>query len=1037
MNKKIKYIEIEAFRGYDSKQVFRLIDRKGQVANLNVLYAPNGFGKTSFMDAVEWGLTGQLTRFPKGSVIFNTADRHAGKILQNFESKSPFGSIQITFEDNAQIIRNTSINRRDRKWDLNPGNLIDSNELLSNTTALGYRIVDTLTQESTDQSVCFTTPEQRFDALKHFWDSNNDTDIYKAILGLNAAAKLHKKEIEKSISKLSKDISTGLRTQGINDILNEQIESLNKVSLYKIDVFSEEISPELLNRKLELLINLNNGVLLEINATNNSLLLVSALDKDLQKYNDNTANLIRLDNELSNLRLNILDIRKLNDALQSIKELRERRSSEIIRISSLNSLSNSIPDFLSANTSIVNSEKNIELIDKQIEDRIEKDRAIISNISKHKKEKADIEKQILVVNSKISKLESSNNSLTTFVFNKKLIEEKLNNANEIIQSLYKTLDSINTEINNLKPLQNATREIVDTIGLTYQNEVNSCLIDVKNKLTVLQNNEHRLKEAEISILRVKDLQSMLIEIVKAGKHFISESNTGTCPLCKTQYNSFEDLITRVESNDQGILNPHEYSSLDYLKLEVSNAQEAYTISLNKLDDIASASVAQYQESLIKTRNGIASHENAQFSAKNELDNINLEVKKLETFFSNENIEPDSSSINSVLSKLIINVTELDIKLEAVVQEINKYDDVLNTSKNEIQLLDNAKQQCEVEVISKRRLPVYNYVLTILKEVNLSIDDIQKLNSLIDVSRSLIDKLSDQIDAEELDINHYLEATQGRDSEEVNLEISDIQSHRAVIAKEVDSYILNWNQVITTPTSRFRISDIAKKYNELNENLSTLNITSNRFADLIKFVESVKNSIEISTQLNDKQNQLSKVVRAISELDAAKEKSITYIENKISKEFNEYLINEIYKKVEPHPTLKEIKFVPELDGDKAKLDIFVKNSSQGNDRSPVVYFSAAQINILSLSIFLAKSLQSDTKLTNTIFMDDPIQFLDSINALSFIDLIRMITSVEGLNQQVFISTHDENFFKLLKRKIDPQYYPSNFMELETFGKLKNA
>ncbi|RZK28507.1 MAG: hypothetical protein EOO63_11100, partial [Hymenobacter sp.] len=128
--------------------------------------------------------------------------------------------------------------------------------------------------------------------------------------------------------------------------------------------------------------------------------------------------------------------------------------------------------------------------------------------------------------------------------------------------------------------------------------------------------------------------------------------------------------------------------------------------------------------------------------------------------------------------------------------------------------------------------------------------------------------------------------------------------------------------------------------------------------------------------------MSKVVRAISELDAAKEKSITYIENKISKEFNEYLINEIYKKVEPHPTLKEIKFVPELDGEKAKLDIFVKTTSQGNDRSPVVYFSAAQINILSLSIFLAKSLQSDTKLVNTIFMDDPIQFLDSINALSF-------------------------------------------------------
>jgi exonuclease SbcC len=69
------------------------------------------------------------------------------------------------------------------------------------------------------------------------------------------------------------------------------------------------------------------------------------------------------------------------------------------------------------------------------------------------------------------------------------------------------------------------------------------------------------------------------------------------------------------------------------------------------------------------------------------------------------------------------------------------------------------------------------------------------------------------------------------------------------------------------------------------------------------------------------------------------------------------------------------------------------------------------------------------------MDDPIQFLDSINTLSFIDLIRMVISEQGLNQQMFISTHDENFFKLLKRKIDPDFYSANYMELETFGMLK--
>ncbi len=234
-----------------------------------------------------------------------------------------------------------------------------------------------------------------------------------------------------------------------------------------------------------------------------------------------------------------------------------------------------------------------------------------------------------------------------------------------------------------------------------------------------------------------------------------------------------------------------------------------------------------------------------------------------------------------------------------------------------------------------------------------------------------------------------------------------------------------------------LAELAKKSNDINQKLTSLSLASSRFNDLISFVESLKKSIELNSQLLDIQAELAKVINALKELDAAREKSILYIEKKIHKEFNEKLINDIYQKVEPHPTLKEIKFVPELDGDKAKLDILVKNNSKlGNSKAPVVYFSAAQINILSLSIFLAKSLQNDNKVVNTIFMDDPIQFLDSINTLSFIDLIRVITSEKGLNQQVVISIHDESFYKLLKRKIDPEYYASNFMELETFGVNKS-
>ena len=53
MNKKIKEIDIKAFRAYKDEQKFDLMNkRSGRVADLVAIYAPNGYGKTSFFDAI-------------------------------------------------------------------------------------------------------------------------------------------------------------------------------------------------------------------------------------------------------------------------------------------------------------------------------------------------------------------------------------------------------------------------------------------------------------------------------------------------------------------------------------------------------------------------------------------------------------------------------------------------------------------------------------------------------------------------------------------------------------------------------------------------------------------------------------------------------------------------------------------------------------------------------------------------------------------------------------------------------------------------
>lgn len=164
----------------------------------------------------------------------------------------------------------------------------------------------------------------------------------------------------------------------------------------------------------------------------------------------------------------------------------------------------------------------------------------------------------------------------------------------------------------------------------------------------------------------------------------------------------------------------------------------------------------------------------------------------------------------------------------------------------------------------------------------------------------------------------------------------------------------------------------------------------------------------------------------------------YIEKQIASFFYAKLINKLYRKLDPHPKCKEITFKCDFNEDRPQLNIFVDSENDEPPITPSFYFSAAQLNILSLSIFLAKALRvkdNDGNPVDCIFIDDPVQYMDSINILSTIDLLRSI--VVNLRKQIIIITHDENFHKLLQKKIPPEKFNAKYIEFETFGKVKQG
>ena len=150
-------------------------------------------------------------------------------------------------------------------------------------------------------------------------------------------------------------------------------------------------------------------------------------------------------------------------------------------------------------------------------------------------------------------------------------------------------------------------------------------------------------------------------------------------------------------------------------------------------------------------------------------------------------------------------------------------------------------------------------------------------------------------------------------------------------------------------------------------------------------------------------------------------------------FGGVTINQIYSKIQPHKRFKQLQYQINMNEDSApELYIKVKND-ESEDIMPELFFSSAQLNTVALSVFLGGALSKSNPKVNTIFIDDPIGHFDDLNILSFIDVLRTI--ITETNWQIIISTHEENFYEVMKIKLNSKYYNSKFFKFKDEGNIE--
>ena len=133
------------------------------------------------------------------------------------------------------------------------------------------------------------------------------------------------------------------------------------------------------------------------------------------------------------------------------------------------------------------------------------------------------------------------------------------------------------------------------------------------------------------------------------------------------------------------------------------------------------------------------------------------------------------------------------------------------------------------------------------------------------------------------------------------------------------------------------------------------------------------------------------------------------------------INKIWKRLSPHPVFDDIRMeiIRRKGKDSAlRIKASVNGSTMeiGQASQPAVppssYFSEAQINVLALSIFLAIAVRQSWSGLRLIAIDDPVQQMDDLNANAFFDLIRGLVPS---GHQFLIATCDQQLYRMALEK----------------------
>lgn len=1007
---KMKAIQLKNFRAYEGEVTISFQYKEKQPASFVVIYAPNGVGKTSLLDGVEYALKGEVSRLKELKC------KAEGAVYHNRSHSEEEAHVKIELDTGMEIYRKV---RRVPK---------EGNDIYRNPPIRGKELVGEPKQWSQtllphyliDSFITAKNPQQQYkewvESTRIFDGERREfVDTHKKI-----------KAVEKILEKLEEELTKKEREKEKLEENKEAVQELNRlIDRYNILSPKEELkSPdgedsigqyfELLNRVQQIQRNL---VAEELPKIEKKIKIArEVLKTGVEEYHKK----IILRQETKH---NIDTVeRKIEERYAYEKLLTENEQN---RIEGDKLKTELLPLKKAEDCGI---EQVLEAVQRY--ERAEEQIAVAGGLlQQFKEQRRKIEEQGVEFRIKLKRLAQERDNEERWKCAKECNQQKEN-----IDRKKRDIDEmVKKQQARLKELQNQTEKMQEEInwlaGVTLSEDINGYEKEEIWTRLLSETALERLSELKKAYLcekqKLEECQSRLQKAANNKKELEELRHTCIrylqrnpevciCPLCSTPFPNWEKLLAKindVQTEEDAMLNAH----MAEILRKIHDYEEEYSLLRQQCLEMRNERIGELQEQRVKqieNRIGIEKALNEYDEKRYKLNqDIAFQDERLQAY----DIPIEELSIKGALQwcmdrqEWIKNeMAEKDAYLNALEREREK---LCRMEAEEIDKQQKSQKRIEALMEDSDLYGCVRYVIN-----HKQIDLMQKKREL----EIKIEKLSAKQGENQQRLAQYQEVahmelpvlqTEKKRLEQFYAQNQELEEKCAIFVEftreGVESTLIGWEK--------------SKGYMEerllLLEQIQAEHAAQNYYERYKDCMKEIKGYRKRQRQEKEKADEWGKRFKQAKKV----------LEEKMKIYFNQKCINEIYRKIDPHDVMKRVDYQLDFnEKDEPQLFVQVRDEKEQGAYRPEWYFSTAQLNTVAFSSFFGRALTAENLSLSTIFVDDPIGHFDDMNILGFADLMRSV--LETNDSQVILSTHDEKVFRILERKLNPEYYSAKFITL---------